>query len=151
MNSFEEIIQFAIRHEEAETAFYEQLAERSQSTDQKNALLEHAEEEKDHKRRLEEILENQRMPSGAANYTAPADMNLQSYLKPREASDGTLRYEDALLLAVKKEREAEKFYRELAAQVGNPGLRKSLLFLAEQEGKHSNQLEQELDDSIKEN
>lgn len=151
MQSFEEIIHFAIRHEEAEAAFYEQLANRSRGADQKKALLEHAEEEKDHKRRLEEILANQRIPSGAAHYTAPENMNFKSYLQPREQKDGSLSYEDALLHSAKRERDAEKFYRELAAQVANPGLRKSLLFLAEQEGKHANQLERELDDSMTEN
>ena len=152
MQSFEELIHFAIRHEEAEAAFYEQLADRSQGADQKKALMDHADEERDHKRRLEEILANQRMPSGAsADYTAPADMQFQDYLKPRDEKEGALDYEDALLHAAKREREAERFYRDLAAQVGNPGLRKSILFLAEQEGKHANQLERELDDSLKEN
>lgn len=151
MQSFEEIIQFAMRHEERECAFYEQLAGRAKSADVKAALLEHAEEERDHKRRLEEILANQRIPANAAQYTAPADMNLESYLQPREESDGTLGYEDALLLSVKRERDAERFYRGVAAQVGNPGLRKSLLFLAEQEGKHASQLEGKLDDTMKEN
>ena len=151
MQSFEEIIHYAIRHEEEEAEFYEQLASRSLAADQKKALLEHAEEEKGHKRRLEDILSKQRIPSGAANYTAPEDMNFKNYLQPREEKDGSLSYEDALLYSVKREREAEKFYRELAAQVGNPGLRKSIMFLAEQEGRHANQLERELDDSIKEN
>lgn len=151
MQSFEEIIHFAIRHEEAEAAFYEQLASLSKGADQKKALLEHAAEEKDHKRRLEEILVNQKLPANAAQYTAPTDMNFASYLKPREEKEGSLSYEDALLLSVKQERDAEKFYRDLATQIGNPGLRKSILFLAEQEGKHANQLERELDESITEN
>ena len=151
MQSFEEIIQFAIRHEEEEAAFYESLAGRSVGEDQKKALLEHADEERNHKRMLEDILAKQRIPLSTAQYMAPADMNFKSYLQPREEKDGSLGYEDALLMSVKRERDAERFYRDLAAQIGNPGLRKSILVLAEQEGRHANQLERELDDSLKEN
>ena len=151
MQSFEEIIQFAICHEESEAAFYEQLANRSNSTDQKNALLAQAAEERDHKRRLEEILANQKLPSSSSNTTKPSPMQFKTYLKPRETQDGLLDYEDALLLSVQQERDAEAFYRELATHVDNPGLKKTILFLAEQEGKHAHQLEKEMDNAIKEN
>ncbi len=151
MQSFEEIIQFAIRHEEEEAAFYEQLASQSKSTDQKNALLAQAEEERSHKRHLEEILVTQRLPSNSKSPAAPVSMELQSYLQPRAKRDGSLEYGDALLLSVQHERGAEKFYRELATQVSNPGFKKTILFLADQEAKHAHQLEREMDDSIKEN
>ena len=64
MNTFEEIVKFAMKHEDQEAAFYESLADRSRSQDQKSALLAHAEEERSHKRHLEKILANGKLPSG---------------------------------------------------------------------------------------
>lgn len=151
MNSFEEIIQFAIHHEEEEANFYEDLAQRSKSADQKKALLEQAAEERDHKRRLEEILTTQQLPKNASHYQAPTDMNLDDYIHPQSAADGSVSYEDALLMAVKRERTSQKLYQTLAEKMSNPGLKKSLLFLSEQEGKHASQLEATYDDSLSDN
>ncbi|MBF0455075.1 MAG: ferritin family protein [Magnetococcales bacterium] len=145
MKSFEEIIKFAMQHEDEEAAFYESLADRSQSQDQKNALLAHAAEEREHKRHLEKILENGSLPNGPF-ITPDQDMELADLLVSAAPESGNIDFEDALILASKREKSAEKFYHTLAGETDDPDLKKTLIFLAEQEAKHANQLEREYDD-----
>jgi|SaaInlStandDraft_3_1057020.scaffolds.fasta_scaffold99844_1 rubrerythrin len=145
MKTFEEIVKFAMQHEDEEAAFYESLAARSKSTDQKNALLAHAAEEREHKRHLENILDRGQLPSGP--FTTPdSDMKLAETLVSNTSDSGNIGFEDALLQATKREKAAEKLYRSLAAQTDDAGLSKTLNFLADQEAKHANKLEQEYDD-----
>ena len=145
MKTFEDIINFAMQHEDSEAAFYEQLAERSQSQDQKDALLAHAAEEREHKRHLENIMVNGKLPGGS--FTTPdTDMKLSDLLVSSAPEHGNIGFEDALLLAAKREKSAEKFYRSLAQQASDSNLKKTLVFLADQEAKHGNRLEQEYDD-----
>ncbi|MBF0215203.1 MAG: hypothetical protein HQM00_16865, partial [Magnetococcales bacterium] len=63
MHTFEEVIRYAIRHEEEEAAFYLDLAERSPSGEQRAIMLAHARQEEEHKRRLEAILLAERLPA----------------------------------------------------------------------------------------
>jgi rubrerythrin len=149
MKTFKEIIEFAMQHEEEEAAFYESLADRSRSQDQKNALLAHAAEEREHKRHLENILKNGQLPEGPF-ITPDSDMELADILVSSAPESGNIDFEDALIMASKREKSAEALYRSLAHQAKEPELKKTLSFLADQEAKHANQLEQEYDDGQQE-
>ncbi|MBF0127383.1 MAG: ferritin family protein [Magnetococcales bacterium] len=146
MHSFTEVIRFAIRHEEAEAQFYREMAERSRTPDQKEIMLDHARQEEDHKRRLLIILENDVLPMGERRFPDP-DLKLSEYLMIGEHPTGQIGYEEALLLAAKREKKAHKLYQTLATQAQDPVLKAALTFLAEQEAKHANALEQEYDDT----
>jgi rubrerythrin len=150
MNTFEEIIQFAIKHEEAEAGFYENMANRTDNKDAKQALRAHANEEREHKRHLENILQNNRLSDGAKRYPDP-DMKLSDYLVTKVTEDSVGSFEDALLLAAKREKKAELLYRNLAKHATDDELRKVLLFLADQERCHGDRLEQQFDDSLTDN
>lgn len=145
MKTFTEIVEFAMQHEDQEAAFYESLADRSQSQDQKNALLAHAAEEREHKRHLENILNNGKIPSGPFP-TPDVDMKLAEMLVAAAPASGNINFEDALLMAAKREKEAEKLYLALAQEADDADLKKTLLFLADQESKHAKQIEREYDD-----
>ncbi|MEO5378721.1 MAG: ferritin family protein [Magnetococcus sp. DMHC-6] len=149
MNNFEEIIQFAIRHEEEEAAFYQQMAQRADSADMKEALLVHAREEMLHKEHLEKIQANNRLPNGERRYP-DCDLQIADYTTVEDRGTGTLTFEKALLLAAKREKTAQRLYQDLANQATDPDLKKTLLFLADQEGKHGQRLEREYDDSLTE-
>ncbi|MBF0369483.1 MAG: ferritin family protein [Magnetococcales bacterium] len=148
MNSFDEIIQYAMEHEEKEAAFYEEMAERSESKDQKEAMLVHANEEREHKKHLEKIQKNHHLPGGARRYPDP-DLKISDYLVV-EDHPGTVSYEEALLLAAKREKAAQKLYLQMAAAADDAELKEVFNFLAEQEGKHGSRLEAEYDDTLKE-
>lgn len=147
MHSFGEVIEYAIRHEEEEAAFYEGLAERAESTDQKKAMLEHARQEREHKRHLENILSRHRLPDGSRTYPDP-DLHLSDYMVAEDSGTGTLDYEASLLLAAKREKAAQRLYQQMADQAEDPGLKEVFAFLAVEEGRHASALEQEFDDTL---
>ncbi len=149
MHSFDEVIEHAIQHEMEEARFYEELAERSESTDQKEAMLEHARQEREHKRHLEKILAQHRLPGGSRVFPDP-DLHLSDYMVVQDSGTGTLDYEAALLLAAKREKVAQRLYQDMANQSTDPELKKVFAFLAEEEGRHASKLEQEFDDTLTE-
>lgn len=55
------------------------------------------------------------------------------------------RPEEAVKLAIERERMAQAFYRRCAAIVKDPGVKKMFEFLAAEEGKHEGLLEKEYD------
>ncbi|MBF0187464.1 MAG: ferritin family protein [Magnetococcales bacterium] len=151
MNTFEEVIRFAIKHEEHEEAFYRTMAERAENADLKEHLLEHARQEVDHKQRLMDILTSGSTPSGDGRLP-DSDLKISDYALAVEPIDTeNIGYQDALVLAAKQEREAERLYRDMAARVEDAKIKELFLFLAEQEGKHRNALEKEFDDLQEEN
>jgi|SaaInl7_135m_RNA_FD_contig_31_2899187_length_779_multi_9_in_0_out_0_1 rubrerythrin len=149
MTNFNDIIKMAMQHEDKEAEFYESLAKRSRSKDQKNALLAHAEEEREHKRHLENILKNGTIPN-MPNITPDADMKLAELLVVSVQEEGNIDFEEALLMATKREKAAEQFYRSLAKNADDAEASKVFLFLADQESKHAIKLEQEYDDGQQE-
>lgn len=147
MDSFEKIIHFAIRHEEAEARFYENLANRATSSDLKAHLLERSREEGEHKRQLEMILADHHLPDGGKRYHDP-DLHLADYMVTESMDVENINYQDALIMATKRERAAQRLYTDLATQASEPGLREVFTFLAEQEGDHRAALEREYEDNI---
>lgn len=148
LNTFEDAIRFAIQHEEEEARFYESMAERSKSADQKKAMLGHAAEEYDHKRRLEIIMTKGHLPI-STRIVADPDMKIAEMLVVEDRG-GTLGYEDALVLAAKREKQASRFYQALAKTAPSGELVEVFSFLAEQEAKHGKQIEQKYDDAQRE-
>jgi len=60
----------------------------------------------------------------------------------------TLEYQDALIIAMKKEKLAFKLYSDLAAQTDNEALKAILLAIAQEEARHKLRFELEYDDLI---
>ncbi len=148
MKTFEDAIRFAINHELEEAKFYESMAARSSSEDQKQAMLSQAAEELDHKRRLEAILAKGKLPI-PSGIVADPDMKLAETLRVVDRG-GNLSYEEALILSAQREKQAVRFYRVLAQSAPTPELADVFNFLAEQEAKHGKQIEQRYDDTQRE-
>lgn len=148
MKTFEEVIRYAIRHEEREYAFYTKLADKADSTDLKNVLQKRAAEEQDHKARLEKILDEHHLPDGDGSLPE-SDLHLADYLieaPPEE--DGHISYQDVLIAAAKREAQAQALYLKLAESTPIESLKEVFLYLAEQEGQHKNELQKEYDENI---
>ena len=62
--------------------------------------------------------------------------------------DSTTKIQDALLLAIQKEKSAYEFYKKASEVVKDPGVRKMFAFFAEEELKHVKLLEDEYDKNI---
>lgn len=148
MNTFEEIIQFAIHQEEAEERFYLELANRAENADLRGEMEQQAGEERTHKARLEQILAQHRLPGGTARQPDP-DLRIVDYSSTEAIDLHKMGYQDALLLAAKRERVAEQLYRDLARQAVANELRETLLFLADQEARHRQLLERSYDDQFR--
>ena len=134
-----ELLDFAIDREQEAHDFYMDLAGKAEQPDVKNLLRQLAGEELGHKRKLEEIKSGSRSLPAAQDLT---DLKISDYLVDVEPS-GKLNYEDALILAMKREEAAFSLYTDLAKLAGDEELKRIFLALAQEEAKHKLHLEME--------
>lgn len=146
MNTFEEIIEFAIRQEEAEEQFYLAMAARAENDDVRVVMEQQAAEEREHKGRLQTILAKGKVV--VRDNPLNPDMKIADYTSSTGIVMEGLGYRDALILAAKREQAAERLYRDLAARAGDAAVQETLLFLAAQEAKHRHALERDYDDLL---
>jgi len=142
--SVEEILEFAIAREVAANEFYIDLAKRLESPAMRELALKFAEEELEHKAKLE--LET--MKEGIAVAAGKvAEFKMSDYM----ADVGfvpDMDYKDLLILAMKKERKSLRLYIDLAIIVEDADSRETLLSLAEEEAGHRARFEIEYDEAM---
>lgn len=143
-NSIEEILDFAIGEEQAAVDFYLELASRSKNRQTSMIFEEYAREEMRHKANLMTVKEN-------GSFSLPAetvrDLKIAEYLVDVRPSPD-MSYQDALILAMKKEKAAFRMYSSLAGRAEDPEIRKLFLMLAQEESKHKLAFEIEYDNYI---
>ena len=142
--SINEILDFAIGEEQAAVDFYLQLAIQSKNRQTKKIFEEYAEEEMRHKANLLSIKEsgNFRVPDEKVR-----DLKIAEYLVDIRPS-ANMSYQDALILAMKKEKAAFRMYSALANQAEDTSVKALFLNLALEESKHKLRFEIEYDDYI---
>ncbi|MCF8368374.1 MAG: ferritin family protein [Bacteroidales bacterium] len=147
MKNFEnvnDILDFAINEEQLAVDFYSELADNSRTDDMKLVFTEFAEEEIKHKMRLLKIKEE-------GFYTLEkeviADLKISDYVVNVKPST-SMTYEEALILAMKKEKAAFKLYTALADRAPNTDLKNVFLGLAQEESKHKLRFEIEYDEYV---
>jgi len=143
-NSINDILDFAINAEQEAVDFYNQLSEVAKAKDMKATFTEFAQEEIGHKTRLTKIkqegifqLEKQEI----------ADLKIADYIVSAKASPD-MSYQDALVLAMKKEKAAFKLYLELSNRAKNAQMKDLFLSLAQEESKHKLRFEIEYDEFV---
>ena len=144
MNTVEEILDYAIGQEEQAAAFYADLAGRAEKAGMKEIFMEFAEEEQRHKDRLVAV------KTGAHELTPEqqvVDLKLSDYLVDVDASPG-ISYQDALIVAMKRERAAYELYSDMAQKVPEGELKVLFVGLAKEEAKHKLFFESEYDDRV---
>lgn len=142
--SVDDILVFAIDEEQKAVDFYSKLASNARSEEMKDVFTEFAEEEIKHKTRLTKIREEGifDMPKESVH-----DLKISDYVvnvKPTPE----MTYEEALIVAMKKEKAAFKLYTNLAAKAPNENLKDVFLSLAAEESKHKLRFEVEYDDYV---
>ena len=146
-DSIEEVLEFAIKNEQQAADFYDGLAENSTDSVMKETFLQYAKEEKGHKARLEKI-----KAGGTYNLKSGevTDLKIGDYLVASKVSEN-MSYQDALILAMKREKAAYKLYMKLSEKA--PSLEFEILFrdLAIEEAKHKLKFETEYDDVVLKN
>jgi rubrerythrin len=140
----EEILNFAIEGEQAAHDFYVDLAEKAEHPSMKDIFMGFAKEEAGHKKKLE------RIKSGTGSFPCKkdvTDLKIGDYLVEVDSA-GTLSYQDALILAMKREKAAFRLYSDLAASTDDSELKSTFQGLAQEEAKHKLRFEVEYDDRI---
>jgi len=139
-----EILDFAIGEEQSAVDFYLQLKNQSKSQETKQIFQEFAEEEMGHKAKLTKIKEDGTLKLSDEKVR---DLRITEYLvdvKPSPKMD----YQEALILAMKKEKAAFRMYTALAGRAEDPAVKQLLESLALEESRHKLRFEIEYDDVV---
>lgn len=141
----DEIMDFAIKSEENANRFYMDLANKVEDKALRKVFLELAGEEAKHKAYFLDLKEKKAIKLPDAGKVA--DLKIADYiLEPNVTND--MDYQDALTLAMHREKEAFKLYSGLAEMSEDAELKKTFLALAEEEAKHKLRLEIMYDEEI---
>ncbi len=142
--TIDEILDFAIGEEQAAVDFYLHLAAQSVNQQTRRIFEEYAEEEMRHKANLIAVKEN-------GHFTLPEaqvkDLKIAEYLVDVKPTPG-MSYQDALILAMKKEKAAYRMYTKLAEKATDSAMKSLFQRLAAEESKHKLAFEIEYDDFI---
>ncbi len=144
MNTIDEILDYAIDQEQQAADFYADVADRAETAGMKKMLLDFSEEEKSHKRILQAVKtgEHELTPEQEV-----LDLKISDYLVEIEVHD-KLSYQDALIIAMKRERAAYELYNDMAAKLPEGNLKEIISGLAIEEAKHKLFFEAEYDERV---
>lgn len=137
---FNALMQQAIRFEEEAHDFYQAAAQMVKSAQAKAMLQELAGEEAKHKAKLQDIVRkgvSWAVPTGKREETI--DLKIGDYLMPTSLTAKS-DFQDALNVAIRREQASYDFYSSMA-QVASPDARPVFEFLATEEMKHKNHVQ----------
>ena len=139
-----DILEFAIDQEQQAHDFYMDLAAKMAGPSMKKVFEGFAIEEMGHKMKLQSIVAGELEMSSAGSIP---DLKLADYLVASEpAADMT--YQDAIILAMKKEKAAYRLYLDLASAAIDEAHTELFISLAQQEANHKLRFELEYDNEI---
>jgi len=144
LSNFKEAIIFAIRKEQDAATMYETYGNVARNLGAKRMFADLAKEELKHKKLLEGVT-----PEDIEDYklTKVPNLKIAEYSVDEEFSPD-MTYQDALLLAIKKEEKSYKLYHSLIKGTAHPQLQKLFQTLATEESKHKLKLETEYDENV---
>jgi rubrerythrin len=145
-----EILGFAVTKEEEAIRFYVMLAARAESPAMGRLLRQFAVEERGHRARLLAIQRGRLARGGKAGKRSAGsipNLQLAEYLVQLEPRPG-MSYQEALIVAMQREKAAFRLYTDLADGTSEPGLRETFLALAQDEARHKLRFEVEYDEQI---
>lgn len=139
-----ELLDFAIESEQKAADFYKMLSENSTNEQMAEVFKGFMQEEMGHKARLIKIKET---GSAEAVNEKIADLKIADYMVTVQVRDD-MTYQEALILAMTREKMAFKLYLDLADKTSDPELKKIFMMLAQDEAKHKLRFELEYDDVV---
>jgi rubrerythrin len=144
VQSVEEILDFAISREQQAVDFYTRLSTIAPGKQLQELMLDYAREEQRHKDKLLAVKADGRLDN---EHKRPLDLKMADYLVDVEETP-EMTYQDALIIAMKREQVAFKLYTDMAEKIDNPELKSLFESLAREEASHKNYFESEYDDKI---
>lgn len=143
-NTIDEILDFAIDSEQEAVDFYTGLANTANSDAIKKVFTEFAGEEMGHKAKLLDIKQKGFFTESAEKVM---DLKLSDYIVKAQAGPD-ITYQEALILAMNKEKSAFKLYLALSERAPSATLKETFLMLAQEESKHKLRFELEYDEYV---
>ena len=144
MQSVEEILDFAIAREQQAVDFYKKLSGMAPGKQLQELMRDYAREEQRHKDKLLAVKQGGSLDN---RHKRPVDLKMADYLVDVEETP-EMTYQDALIIAMKREQVAFRLYTDMAEKVEDPELRLLFESLAREEASHKNYFESEYDDKI---
>ena len=142
--AFEEIILFAIRKEVEAATLYRIYSNLAKSQNLKKMFQDLEAEELKHKTILE-TLKNEDLTR--YRFQKMPDLKISNYSLEKDYYP-EMNYQEALILAMKREEKSVKLYQDLAKEATEPELKKMFQILAQEESKHKLKLETEYDQRV---
>jgi len=142
--SVNEVLEFAIEKEQEAYEFYNDWASRVESEAISEVLREFAGEELKHKKLIENVREGKTIMHPKEKVP---DLKLTDYFLPPEPTTST-DFQNALLVAIKKEEGSVKMYNYLASIQENDELKELFETLESEEKRHKLKLESIYDDNF---
>jgi rubrerythrin len=143
-NSVDDILDFAIGKEQEAHDLYASLADKAANAAMKSVFKEFAAEEAGHKKKLEGVKEGKKLATSAKKIL---DLKIGDHLVDVQIKPD-LDYQEALILAMKAEKNAYLMYHNLAQATDDADIKALLLELAQEEAKHKLRFEIEYDENI---
>ncbi len=144
LSNFQEVVTFAIRKEADAATLYETYANKVTNPGIKKMFEELMKEELSHKKILENISEQKVDDYKLADVP---DLKISDYSQ-EQTFKPDMNFQEALLLAIKREENALNLYNNLVKSTHSPQLQKLFQTLAQEEAKHKLRLETEYDEHV---
>jgi len=143
-SSADEVLDFAIQREIESHAFYTSLAGRVKRPWMQEVFTDFAKEEAGHRNKLEAVKKGKPLLPAQQKIQ---DLRVSDYIVEAEIKPG-MDYQEALQVAMHKEKKSFLLYTDLAGAVEDAGLKDTFLALAQEEAKHKLRFEIEYDDLL---
>jgi rubrerythrin len=142
--SAEEILEFAIAKEREAQEFYRRMAGMAQGAGMSRMFEEFVAQEARHEAKLKGVRQGRKalVPGGKV-----PDLKIAEYTAPVEPGPD-MDYQDALDVAMHREKAAFALYSDLAGATDDPELQELFSALAQEEAKHKLFLEREYDEHV---
>ncbi|HPD94932.1 MAG: ferritin family protein [Bacteroidales bacterium] len=139
-----DILTFAIDREQDAVDFYNRLAQNARNDEMRKTFEQFAREEMGHKARLAKIKKE-----GVVTLSKEkvSDLKIADYVVLDQERDN-MTYEQALVLAMKREKAAFKLYMALSEKVDSNDFKNLFLSLAQEESRHKLRFELEYDEYV---
>jgi len=143
-NNIDDVLDFAMESEQKAVEFYTELAEKIKNEEMKAIFREIAQEEVGHKAKLKKIKEEKMF---VASSESISDLKISDYvdsvvIKP------DMSYQEALIVAMNREKAAFNLYTRLSKKTDVPELKGIFQMLAQEESKHKLRFEMEYDEFV---
>jgi len=140
----DDVLDFAIKKEEEASRFYSTWSKTVDSKSISDVLAGFAREEQRHKALILDVKGGKKLNPPEKSIT---DLKISDYLE-EAAPTKDMGFQDALILAMQREKEAFNLYASLASMAENDNIKNLFDTLAREEAKHKLGLETLYDESI---